>query len=206
MSTSIHSRDHEILALMSACANVRYNVDNSLRKYHNLNHALTVMDAIQVINPRAAFHMAIAALYHDAVYVPGAGSDANERCSAAALAVDWAKCRFSSDHPVLKKAQKLIANTSVEHHLSQHRVTTELGVLLDADLYSFTADHNAFVTNQSNIIEENGGTVGPDTLRKCALFLQQFLTVRSHIYHSDYARENWEPLARANIEWFCATY
>lgn len=206
MSNQVHSRDHEILALMCACANVRYGVDRDLRTYHNYSHAIVVMDAVQEINPDAGLQLAIAALYHDAVYIPGAGTDANERCSAAALAVDWAKCRFHKQHPVLSAAQTLILGTPVKNHLTANRITTELGTLLDADLRSLATDRDEFLQNQANIILENGGEVGIVTLGLCANFLHQFLTVRSHIYHTDYAREMWEDQARSNIEWLCAEY
>lgn len=206
MSNQIHSRDHEILALMCACANVRYGVDRDVRTYHNYPHAMMVMDAVQEINPSAGLHMAIAALYHDAVYIPGAGEDANERCSAAALAVDWAKCRFHKQHPVLGAAQQLIMGTPVKNHLSAVRITTELGALLDADLRGLSGDRAEFLQHQKNIILENGSEVGIITLGMCANFLHKFLTVRSHIYHTDYAREMWEDQARSNIEWLCAEY
>jgi predicted metal-dependent HD superfamily phosphohydrolase len=205
MTASMHSRDHEILALLHATANVRYNVDKDLRIYHSLAHALSVMDAVQQINPDAPLHLVVAALYHDAVYVPGAGKDANELCSAAALAVDWDKCRFDKAHPVLLPAQDLIRRTSVNSHLSPMAPDPEeladIATLLDADLSALASDLDVFVQLQCCIIAENGGIVDEESLGKCAAFLKQFLEVRDNIYHTEYARTNWEAKARFNIQY-----
>jgi predicted metal-dependent HD superfamily phosphohydrolase len=203
MTTSMHSRDHEILALLHATANVRYSVDKDLRIYHSLAHALSVMDAVREINPDAPLHVIVAALYHDAVYVPGAGKDANELCSAAALAVDWEKCRFDKDHPVLAPAQELIRRTSVAHHLLPIEIDPldDLATLLDADLIALASDLDVFVQLQCCIIAENGGIVNEETLGKCATFLKKFLEVRDNIYHTEYARTNWEAKARFNIQY-----
>jgi predicted metal-dependent HD superfamily phosphohydrolase len=202
-TASTHSRDHEILALLNATANVRYSVDRDLRLYHSYAHALSVMDAVQEIKPDAPLYLMVAALYHDAVYVPGAGKDANEMCSAAALAVDWDKCRFAKDHPVLVPAQDLIRRTSVQHHLLplELSATADHSVLLDADLVALASDLDVFVQLQCCIIAENGGPVDEESLGKCAEFLKQFLEVRDNIYHTEYARTNWEAKARFNIQY-----
>lgn len=205
-TTSLHSRDHEILALLHAMANVRYSVDRDLRLYHSFSHALMVMDMVCEIDPAAPLHAMVAALYHDAVYVPGAGSNANELCSAAALAVDWAKCRFDKTHPVLGSAQALIRQTSVSDHLSPLAPDpddlSDIATLLDADLSGLASDLDVFVNLQCSIILENGGEVNEENLSKCAAFLKQFLEVRDNIYHTEYARTNWETKARFNIEYF----
>jgi predicted metal-dependent HD superfamily phosphohydrolase len=208
MSANESIQDPEILALMDTCAYVRYGVDRDVRKYHNYMHALAVIDAIREINRDARLHLVIAALYHDAVYVPGAGSDANELCSAAALAVDWAKCRLESAHPVLHAAQILIKQTSVATHLSEFACSpdSDLAVLLDADLAGLAAELDVFIAAQCNIIRENGAAVNEESLDKCARFLKQFLEVRGNIYHTEYARANWEAKARFNIEHFVHEY
>jgi len=208
MTPSMHSRDHEILTLMNAMANVRYSVDRDLRQYHNYAHALAVMDAVQEINSEAPLSWMVAALYHDAVYVPGAGSDSNERCSAAALAVDWEKCRFDKNHPVLVPAQNLIRRTSIKNHLMSIELDplSDLATLLDADLVALTSDLDVFVQLQCNIVIENGGNVDEESLGKCATFLKQFLEVRDNIYHTEYARTNWEAKARFNIQYLIDEY
>lgn len=178
-------------------AATRYAVDLNLREYHNFEHAIKVLDAVLEIDPHAGQELYLAALYHDAVYVPKAGEDANERCSAAALLVDSREKGFSAE--VLQEAADLIIKTSVAWHLHGLALDPKLRTLLDADLKSLSAPWSEFCDNQLAIIREMGATVTSETVSMSAKFLQQFLKVRNQIYRTAYAREHWEQQARQNI-------
>jgi predicted metal-dependent HD superfamily phosphohydrolase len=178
-------------------AATRYAVDINLREYHNFDHAIKVLYAVLEIDPYAGQELHLAALYHDAVYVPKAGEDANERCSAAALLVDARERGFSAE--VLQEAADLIIKTSVDWHLHGLTLDPKLSTLLDADLKSLSAPWGEFCDNQLAIIREMGGTVTSETVSMSAKFLQQFLEVRDQIYRTDYARDYWEEKARHNI-------
>jgi predicted metal-dependent HD superfamily phosphohydrolase len=190
--------EYEIANLLPL-AEVRYQVDSNIRFYHNLNHAIAVMDAVLEIEPNASTKLQVAALYHDAVYIPGAKGDANEWCSAAALAIDWREGHLEVEDVTLPAAQELIIKTSIPHHLTPWRVRGDHAVLLDADLRSLSADWGQFLATQSSIIKENGSKVSVEALRKCGEFLLQFLKAREFIYHTEYARTHWEATARNNI-------
>ena len=183
----------------------RYDVDHSVRYYHNYDHAISVVTATLLISPDASTELQLAALYHDAVYVPGAGADANECCSAAALGVDWREAALPASG-ILAHAQELIKYTSVLHHVSKWPVFGELAVLLDADLSPLAAPYPTFFQNQSNIILENGGELTAENYKLSTKFLEQFLTCRTHIYHTPYGQTHWETQARANIETYVAQY
>ena len=181
-----------------------YNQNFNSRKYHNLHHANTVCRAIYDIVEAPSMALLMAAKWHDAVYVPLAGSDANERCSAAALESCYRKLgEFNTpeSREIIDTAKNLILKTTVAHHLTDERnVYFPLeAALVDADLSSLATDYEPFIQNQKDIVTENYGIYENDK-RKSAEFLKQFLTVRSHIYHTDKARELWESKARANIE------
>lgn len=192
-------------------AQKRYKVDWQLRQYHNWEHALDVyMYAIELQGGNADLELELAALYHDAVYVPGAGSNANELCSAAALKVDALKCGF--DISVIEKAQQLIRQTSINFHLitpiemaklhpsdKSELENKQLAVLLDADLASLAREWDRFVKKQIDILTENGADDTPENRAKSALFLKQFLTCRDKIYHTEFARKHYEAAARENI-------
>jgi len=169
------------------------------RHYHNWNHACRVVSNCYTIkNDTPSQELILAAWWHDAVYVPGAGSDANERCSAAAL-VNASKLFAEPElTDTIAQAAFLIQSTSVETHLTYQSLTGDLAILLDADLVALADPYDQFVQTQKRIIVENGGTFENDKA-KSAAFLQQFLTRRYFIYHTDYARGNWEVQARANI-------
>ena len=194
-----------------------YMVNAKLREYHNTLHATMVVHYVNVLTDfDPSLSLIVAAQWHDAVYFPGAGSDANERCSSTALGIaarDLARsAEFTQEQKdAVNKAQDLIENTSVAVHLmSQHEIPLsglaskgELAILLDADLASLASDWDKFVELQSNIIRENGGTV-PDDYGNSAKFLVSFLRCRKFIYHTEKGRELWEEKAKANITRWCS--
>jgi predicted metal-dependent HD superfamily phosphohydrolase len=152
----------------------------------------------------------IAAQWHDAVYFPNAGSDANERCSSAALGIaahELARSvEFTQEQKdAVNKAQDLIENTHIAVHLRRDfegPIKGELAILLDANLASLASDWDKFAELQSNIIRENSGTV-PDDFGNSAKFLVSFLRCRKFIYHTAKGRELWEDKAKANITRWC---
>jgi len=179
-----------------------YTFDQAPRYYHNFDHALHVMRAVSELESYPSEHVSLAALYHDAVYIPGAGGNANECCSAAALGADWKRVKLESSM-ILTKAQTLIKWTSVDNHMTGERMYGDIAILLDADLASLASDWKTFEQNQHNIIIENGGALTKVNFQKCGQFLRRFLGVREYIYHTDAARVRWEDAAVTNIIGWC---
>jgi predicted metal-dependent HD superfamily phosphohydrolase len=184
-------------------------VNAALRGYHNTMHATLVVQAINELtgfDPSMA--LIIAGQWHDAIYFPNAGSDANERCSSAALGIAARELARSVEFTqeqkdAVNKAQDLIECTSVEYHLHDRRIGGELAILLDADLSSLAARYDHFIDNQHYIIQENGGVITVENCKKSAEFLRRFLQCRKHIYHTDKGRELWAMKARTNIVQWC---
>ena len=186
---------------LNLAAQAWYDINWLNRHYHNWAHALNVVKGVQIIDEKASPELILAAYWHDAIYIPGAGSDANERCSAAALLLTG-RSLTPDNMVVVDKAAQLILYTCIETHLNDKRIIGDLGTLLDADLSTLCYPYEDFIEIQKDIIEENGGTYSRDG-HLSAAFLKQFLTCREFIYHTDFARSKWEQQARANIERYC---
>lgn len=178
--------------------------------YHNATHAQNVIDALVSIGYRSPTVL-LAAAYHDLVYFPMAGSDANERCSATLLGIfarDLNKQSPFSEYEknVVNCAQEYIEKTSLEVHVQRDwdmdiSVPDEFNALLDADLSSLAAEWSVFLTNQENIILENGAELTKENYKKSANFLQMFVGhKRKYIYRTSAGREMWEEKANKNIE------
>jgi predicted metal-dependent HD superfamily phosphohydrolase len=176
-----------------------YALNSANRQYHNTEHMENVVRAVQESTPNPSDALLLAAVWHDAIYMPGAGSDANERCSAASLKSEYWTLRTNEqyDH-VIVQAMDHIVNTRIEVHLSADEIDGDLAILLDADLKSLAGSYDTFIETQEKVIKENGGNWA-EHKAKSGEFLAKFLTCRKHIYHAAYGRKNWEEQARANI-------
>lgn len=190
---------------LTEAARTWYDINHADRHYHNWGHANTVaINVYKITNHAPSEELVLAAWWHDAVYVPNAGSDANERCSSAALGLTARIYQDSHTKVIVDKAMTLIKYTSIDMHLLKTSLSsgTDIARLLDADLGSLAAPYDDFVYNQDSIIQENGGTLAVNH-KQSAAFLEKFLTCREFIYHTDYGREHWEKQARENIERYC---
>jgi predicted metal-dependent HD superfamily phosphohydrolase len=181
---------------------------NNSNKYHNWEHALNVVTTVEKMGGSET--TILAAYWHDAIYIPGAGEDANERCSAAAMMNTAIRLgiRGTIFWQTVVVAAGMIRGTTVRHHLTRNALTEwdyDQATLMDADLASLASPYERFKEIQDSIILENNGDVNSDR-HKSVAFLQQFLTVRPQIYHTPYGREHFEQQARDNITRFAADF
>lgn len=193
-----------------------YTIQENARGYHNIHHASRVVNNLFLIAKEPGLALIMAAMWHDAVYIPGAGDDVNERASSAALAMTYNRHKmqhvrnWEETDKIIALAKRMIDKTSVAIHLSTATLETEtnfqllynegLALLLDADLASLADDWESFKRAQYAIIDENyGDWTDPVNLRKCAEFLHNFLVCRDNIYRTATARVLWEEKAKANI-------
>jgi predicted metal-dependent HD superfamily phosphohydrolase len=187
------------------------------RQYHSLSHATHVRKTaaylykaeckllgLDIVSLDLA-SLEIAAMWHDAVYIPGAKGSANEEASAAALqhtsTVNFPHAFLSAEHTrVVSTAADWIRKTTIADHTSIYSPYRTLGLqcLLDADLSSF-ADTQMFTHNNHSIIHEFGLDINPTTIALQRKFLNDLADTREFIYHTETARKDFEALARANI-------
>jgi predicted metal-dependent HD superfamily phosphohydrolase len=172
-----------------------YAFKGSTRFYHNWKHATRVAKATSFITNARSAELILAAWWHDAVYVPGAGSNANELCSAAAL-IQTARNCSDGDMAIVNRAAELIRRTDIRTHMHDTQLIGDIAILLDADLSSLAGDYYRFGQTQAEIHKENPGATPKDSV----VFLQQLVGCREYIYHTDYAREYWEADAKNNIK------
>jgi predicted metal-dependent HD superfamily phosphohydrolase len=172
------------------------------RPYHNYEHACNVLGLCnKLLGDNQT--VILAALFHDAVYLPGYID--NEKASAHALRNVANLLEIIGEHidwEVIEKAELLIQCTTLFYHLSPNRIETQdIATILDADLGSLAISYDAFVEKQIDIIEENfGSRNSKEDRKKSADFLSQFLTCREYIYHTDCFRNCFEKDARNNIQ------
>lgn len=190
-------------SLIKACV-PWYAFVQAPRYYHNYDHAEYVVQAIHELTKSPSPELILSGWYHDAVYIPGAGLNANELCSGAALLAEYNKIpgHTESTDLMIEKAYTLIKYTDISTHLKENRLIKDIGILLDADLKALSLPFKDFLHNQKLIILENYGDPEKDMV-KCAQFLVKFLECREYIYHTDIARVRWEADARSNIENLC---
>lgn len=175
----------------------RRHYEHFQNAYHSYGHACEVYKV--VADNDAKWAVQLAAVWHDAIYIPGAPNGINEEMSAWALTQAWTD---HSNLPVLHEACRLIGGTSVDNHLM--RVNLPMcgqALLLDADLFSLASNYDEFVARQSLIHLEN--RLQPNTKgsrSRTANFLSVFLNVRPNIYH---VLTQYEQKARENIQRYC---
>lgn len=174
------------------------------RLYNAHRHALFVVETVKKLTNNPSHALLLAAMYQDAVCVPKAGSDANERCSAAVLENVYMSYRYlymhseEEDEKTIDEAKELISQTHIDIHLSSYRQEGDLAILLDADLASLADDYQSFRTKQNRIMLENYGSLEHNS-QENKNFLEQFLYLRDFIYHTEKARDIFEQNARKNI-------
>lgn len=190
-----------------------YEFHSLMRRYHDVEHARNVVQGVhRMTNNDPSIELVLAAMWHDAIYFPGVGGGINELASAAALGNEARlmdrMSPLSKEHKLaVNMAQELIERTTIAWHMRadfEGPVTGDTAILLDSDLGSLADNWQQFLGNQKNIIIENNGDVSNDTAWiQCAKFLRQLMNTRKFIYHTAWARDHWEDLARRNIRMLC---
>lgn len=190
-----------------------YGMYEYARGYHNIKHASKVVNSLFLIHASPPLELLMAAMWHDAIYIPGAGGDVNEKASSAAMMMAYNRRNMHHNQSsveverIMQTAKLLIDGTSIEMHflpLNMSEDSRDFGILpylVDADLSSLADNWDSFLATQHKIIDENYGDANdPENLKKCAEFLRKFLHVRKYIYHKPEAQQLWESKARANIQ------
>ncbi len=177
------------------------------RAYHGWNHIKEgAKFALLLAEKSDEFVLNIAQqlawLFHDIVYIPGAANGQNEYASAAMLDLIFRPYggMLSQDlcenlpQKVLDDAKRTIL-TTVHHSPGNPKHMP----ICDLDLLGF---HDPFLFERNNNLLFDEFAVSP---RRFEFGQVKFLTnllSRSHIYSTQYARENWEQPARDNIKRF----
>jgi predicted metal-dependent HD superfamily phosphohydrolase len=178
---------------------IKASYESPARYYHTFRHAIMVAaEAIMCHcvepfeRPRAVL---VAALYHDAVVVPGVPG--NEEKSVALMRDHLAKF----DHIDVDYASRLIMLTAKHFNHEPGTLDADDCKFLDCDIVGFAYPYDVFVEQNRKIDREYLDMGAPrDFLdEKRGEFLRSLLK-REHIYNSPRGVMHYEVKARENIE------
>jgi predicted metal-dependent HD superfamily phosphohydrolase len=168
------------------------------RYYHSFDHALDVASEVMMAGFDVFLEhpqeLLVAAIYHDAIYVPGA-KDNEER--SADLAVAEMKEMEMTDIDA-EYVARLINLTS--KHFTDVHLSDEEAIFMDADIHGFAAPWDIFGELQESIDSEfliSGERAAVAKGRDA--FLVSILN-SEHIFYSKRGRKLYEPIARKNLQ------
>lgn len=157
------------------------------RGYHDLRHLAEVLERIDELGEGDNTEVALAAWFHDAVYE--GGPDDEER---SALLAGSQLQGAEVDVAEVTRLVRLTATHDPEpgdHHGE---------VLCDADLAILAADPERYREYAAGVRAEYSRLPDAD-FRAGRLAVLEDLASRDALFRTAYAREHWEPQARANL-------
>ena len=172
--------------------------DEPHRCYHDRRHLREIFDEVQRHGLPLAPEQALALLFHDAIYVPGAARGSNELMSAQLLRV-YGEC---VDGRRLESAAAIIVDTA------EHCARTPLSALvLDLDLLRLAAappDFDAYTlevwSEQRPLIAIDEDAVAWNHFQSRRRVFLERLAQRPYVFHLDVFRRRYETRARRNLE------
>ncbi len=185
------------------------------RHYHNWDHALSVLSWTNQLRRESTnvskddISMALAALYHDAVYTMQ-GSPMNEEQSVRLMrshqvAVQRRFDRGSANSIHVSDsdfdlAEEMIKATAQHGKFGEGDVPAKVALFLDCDIASFgEARWDVVVSTDSEVCEELLQKFGADEVRKGRVKFLNMLLSKREIFLSEYFYERFEKQARKNI-------
>ena len=161
------------------------------RGYHDLRHLSEVLDRVdELAGAGERFDretVALAAWFHDGVYDGQGGAE--ERSA------QWAE-RSLAGRPEAAEVARLVRLTET------HRPADDDAngcVLSDADLAILAAPAERYAQYVADVKQEYAH-VPDDLFREGRAAILRDLLAKPALFHTAYAREHWEPAARANVE------
>jgi predicted metal-dependent HD superfamily phosphohydrolase len=161
------------------------------RRYHTWSHIAAVFDASEQISDDRSREVALAILFHDAVYDPRAGD--NEEKSAELLLSEGLLA--GEDKATLEKARVMVLATK---HFEREPEGEQASIVVDADLSILGTDEATFDAYEDAIRQEYAFATDAQFASGRALVCQIFLD-QPHIFHTLAARGLWEKKAKDNL-------
>jgi predicted metal-dependent HD superfamily phosphohydrolase len=171
--------------------------DEPHRAYHSRVHVREMLDQSVALGLPLSAAQAMAVLFHDAIYVPGAPRGANEAMSAQLMLV------YARGVPkaVVEAAFQIVIETS--DHVARG---SESQKVLDLDLLRLAAPREAFIRMSREVFDEHRPLIEIDDddaawdvfAQRRVLFFQKLLE-REFIFCLPMMRERFEAVARSNL-------
>ncbi|MFN9479882.1 MAG: hypothetical protein ACK6C0_10670 [Betaproteobacteria bacterium] len=171
--------------------------DEPHRYYHGRAHVLEMLHIAHATGHTLSPAQALAILFHDAIYVPGAARGANERMSAQLLRA------YTADLPVelVDTAVSIVLDTA--DHLAR---SSPAQLVVDLDLLSLGSSAERFRRLSEAVFDEQRplwrGAGESGARRKFEVQRARFfrsLLRRPTIYVTPSLRDRYESVARANL-------
>lgn len=171
--------------------------DEPHRRYHDRRHLREMFDAAVALGLRLTAPQALAVLFHDAVYVPGAARGLNEAMSAQLLRVYAGRLAA----PLVQAAYEIVIDTA--EHVAR---SGEAQLVLDLDLMRLAAPREAFIRYSREVFAEQRPLILIDDddqawdffARRRVQFFERLLE-RPAIYCLPVFRERFEAITRSNL-------
>jgi predicted metal-dependent HD superfamily phosphohydrolase len=171
--------------------------DEPHRSYHDRVHLREIFDATLDMGLSLLPAQALALLFHDVIYVPGAARGTNEAMSAQLLRV----YAGSLDFDTAEAACSIVADTA--EHIAR---SVDAELVLDLDLMRLAAppadfdrySHQVFAEQRPLIAIEDERAAWRFFVTRRLPFFQRLLE-RPTIYHTLIGRQRFEAQARANL-------
>ena len=160
------------------------------RGYHDVLHLTEVLDRLEQLATRLSFDLtcvSLAAWWHDAVY--DGERDAEERSAR------WAEEALAGT-PYAAEVARLVRLT--EHH---DPTTDDVAgqALCDADLAILASERGRYDAYVAGVCRDYAHVSDADFTAGRAAVLRDLLG-RARLFGTSYAREQWEPQARLNLQ------
>ncbi len=180
--------------------------DDDDRGYHDLTHLAEVLERVRelldVLEPGDVTDqdaVLLAAWFHDAVYDTGGsgtqGDDAGSMEERSALAAERELETIAVSGPLVDEVARLVRVTE-RHDPADDDLAGQ--VLCDADLAILAADPARYAAYVAGVRAEHEDLSDGDFAAGRAAVLRD-LAARERLFSTAYARERWEPAARANL-------
>lgn len=151
--------------------------DEAHRRYHDREHIGEMLDAALSLGVALTPAQALALLFHDAVYVPGATPGSNEAMSAQLLRAS----AQGLDPDLVERAAAIVVDTA-----SHDTLCSEAQIVLDLDLMRLAAPPPAFERYLRAVLAEQRALVPLDDDKAA---WHQFCRARRPFYESLLARD-----------------
>lgn len=170
------------------------------RAYHTWKHVARLLEHVGEVaeevgwdHPREVW---LAALYHDAVYEPGAPD--NEARSAA-MARDGIARWFPGADIDVARVERMIELTARHGAVDAEEVDRDTALFLDCDMAVLGASSEEFDRYDARVAEEWVRVVDAAQYRAARRAFLEALLARPRIFLSDWFHDRLEARARANV-------
>ena len=166
------------------------------RAYHTFEHVEEVLGHMASVSHwQDPVAVALAILFHDAIYVAGCSDNEPRSAQLAAALIAAHLPTLGADVP---RVEQLILLTARHGRLSRGDVDAEAACFLDCDMAVLGAEPERFVAYERAIAEEYSAVPADLYRAGRAQFLRSVLA-KPHIYLSEAFAERYEARARENL-------